>query len=363
VTKDMINPYYSQEEKEKWYKRIDAAKSGLFVPPSDKYETIMLPGALGGANFGNTAADPKKGMLYILTQEYPSVYKLNRIKSAKELMSAGDVELAEKIYTNNCRACHGDNMEGRGIAPGLVDAGQRILFDDFKNLLANGRGQMPGNPHIDDQSATALYRYLGGNPNFRMPPGFRRPQNNKLPDGPVVASGGAPVKPDSPVVAPMSDYPPGVEHPPVRYISDYGTAWPDLLGPVWAWVVAYDLNTGTIKWKKPLGEDAESLKRGEKGNGAVNGSQRKGMVVTSTGILFCTGKGGKLYAYDSNDGTLLWETNLSYESNAQPIMYMLNGKQYLVVNASNTFTKDSPNRSREPGALPRAYVAYALPDK
>jgi len=87
------------------------------------------------------------------------------------------------------------------------------------------------------------------------------------------------------------------------------------------------------------------------------------MVVTSTGILFCTGKGGKLYAYDSNDGTLLWETNLSYESNAQPIMYMLNGKQYLVVNASNTFTKDSPNRSREPGALPRAYVAYALPDK
>lgn len=361
VTKDMVNPNFSAAEKEKWYKRIDSAKSGLFVPPSDKYETIMLPGALGGVNFGNTASDPGKGMMYILTQEYPSIYKLERIRSPKEMMSAGDVEKAEKIYTTSCRPCHGDNMEGRGIAPGLVNSGQRILFDDFKTLLTVGRGQMPGNPHIDDQSITAMYRYLGGNPNQRFF-GPRRQQNTKMPDGPVVASGGAPIKADSPVVAPMTDYPAGVAHPPDRYISDYGTAWPDLLAPVWAWVVAYDLNTGTIKWKKPLGEDAASVKRGEKDNGAVNGSQRKGMIVTSTGILFCTGKGGKLYAYDANDGTLLWQSTLSYESNAQPIMYQLNGKQYLVVNASNMFTRDSFDHSKEAGALPRGYVVYALPD-
>ena len=44
----------------------------------------MMPGALGGVNFGNTASDPDKGMVYILTQEYPSVYKLERIKSPRE---------------------------------------------------------------------------------------------------------------------------------------------------------------------------------------------------------------------------------------------------------------------------------------
>lgn len=361
VTKDMVNPNFSPEEKEKWYKRIDAAKSGLFVPPSDKYETIMLPGALGGVNFGNTASDPAKGIVYILTQEYPSIYKLDRIKSPKELMSAGDIEKAEKIYSTSCKACHGDNMTGRGIAPSVVNSGQRILFDDFKTLITVGRGQMPGNPHIDDQSITAIYRYLGGNPNQRFF-GPRRQQNNNMPAGPVVASGGAPVKPDAKVVAPMSDYPAGVPHPPARYISDYGTAWPDMLGPTWAWVMAYDLNTGTIKWKKPLGEDAAASQKGDKTTGAVNGSQRKGMIVTSTGILFCTGKGGKLYAYDADNGTLLWETNLSYESNAQPIMYELNGKQYLVVNATNIFTKDSFDHSKQPGALQRGYVVYALAD-
>ena len=96
---------------------------------------------------------------------------------------------------------------------------------------------------------------------------------------------------------------------------------------------------------------------------AVNGSQRKGIVVTSTGVLFCNGKGGKLYAYDADNGKLLWETTLHHESNTQPIMYELNGKQYLVVNATNNFTKDSYDHSKDPGALPRGYVVYALPDK
>jgi quinoprotein glucose dehydrogenase len=359
VTKDMINPYLSEEEKQKWFKRIDAARSGLFVPPSDKYETIMLPGALGGVNFGNTASNPGKGMMYILTQEYPSVYKLDRIKSPQELMSAGEIQKAETIYTTSCKACHGDNMAGRGIAPAIVNSGQRILFDDFKTLITVGRGQMPGNPHIDEQSITAIYRYLGGNPSQRFF-GPRRNQTNKMPDGPVVASGGAPVKPDIKTVAPMTDYPAGVPHPANRYNTDYGTAWPDMLGPTWAWVMAYDLNTGTIKWKQPLGEDAVASGKGDKMAGAVNGSQRKGMIVTSTGILFCTGKGGKLYAYDADNGTLLWETTLSHESNAQPVMYELNGKQYLVVNATNNFTKDSFDHAKKPGALPRGYVVYAL---
>lgn len=362
VTKEMINPYYSEEEKEKWYKRIDAAKSGLFVPPSDKYETIMLPGALGGVNFGNTASDPGKGMVYILTQEYPSVYKLERIKSPQELMSAGDIKKAETVYSTVCKSCHGDNMAGRGIAPSIINYGQRASFDDFKTLVTVGRGQMPGQPHIDEQSITAIYRYLGGNPNQRFGFGPRRNQTNKMPDGPVVASAGAQVKADTLTAPPITDYPAGLPRPLNRYTTDYGTAWPDLLGPTWAWVMAYDLNTGTIKWKQPLGEDAAASRKGDKTTGAVNGSQRKGMIVTSTGILFCTGKGGKLYAYDADNGKLLWETILSHESNAQPIMYELNGKQYLVVNATNNFSKDSFDHSKDPGALPRGYVVYALPD-
>jgi quinoprotein glucose dehydrogenase len=363
VTKETLNPYFPEDEKQKWLKRIESAKSGLFIPPSDKYETIMMPGALGGVNFGNTASDPSKGMVYILTQEYPSVYKLERIKKPQELMSASDVQKAKSLYASTCKSCHGENMTGRGIAPSVVNAGQRILFDDFKTLIAVGKGQMPGFAHIDEQRVTAIYRYLGGNPNMRFGFGGRRNQTTKMPEGPVVASGGATVKPDAKPAPSMTDYPAGVPHPANRYTTDYGTSWPNLLSPTWSWVMAYDLNTGTIKWKQPLGEEANASRQGNKTAGAPNGSQRKGMVVTSTGILFCTGKGGKLYAYDSDNGTLLWETTLSHESNAQPMMYELNGKQYLVVNATANFMRDSFDHSKEQGALPRGYVVYALPEK
>jgi len=363
VTKETLNPYYSEEEKQKWIKRIEAAKSGLFIPPSDKYETIMMPGALGGANFGNSASDPGKGIVYILTQEYPSVYKLERIKSPRELMSATDIDKAKTVYSTICKSCHGENMTGRGIAPSIVNAGQRMVFDDFKTLIAVGRGQMPGFAHIDEQSVTAVYRYLGGNVSRFGAFGARRNTEVKMPEGPVVASGGAPVPADVKPVPAMSDYPLGVAHPKNRYTTDYGTSWPELLSPTWSWVMAYDLNNGTIKWKQPLGEDAKASKAGDKTAGAPNGSQRKGIVITSTGILFCNGKGGKLYAYDADNGNLLWETTLSHESNAQPMMYELNGKQYLVVNATAGFTRDSYDHSKEPGALPRGYVVYALPDK
>ena len=86
------------------------------------------------------------------------------------------------------------------------------------------------------------------------------------------------------------------------------------------------------------------------------------MVITSAGVVFATGKGGKVYALDVDNGQILWETTLSYESNAQPSMYTLNGKQYLVINATSTFMPDSYNHSKKPGALPRGYVVFSLPD-
>ncbi|QMU27133.1 outer membrane protein assembly factor BamB family protein [Adhaeribacter radiodurans] len=362
VTKETLNPYYSQAEKDKWHKRIAAAKSGLYIPPSDKYETIAVPGALGGVNFGNTAADPTKGMVYILAQEYPSVYKLEKIKAPTEMMSKDDVLKAKTLYASTCKSCHGENMTGAGIAPSIVNAGQRMGIDDFKGLLAAGRGQMPGFAHIQEEQVTAIYRFLGGNPAMRV--GFgRKNDSSKMPEGPVVASGGAKVNPDARVVAPMSDYPEDVEHPQDRYTTDYGTFWPGLLNPKWSRVMAYDLNTGTVKWEHTIGEDTLALNKETKNLGTPGGAQRKGMVVTSNGVLFCTAKGGKLYAFDSDKGKLLWETTLSHESNAQPMMYEIKGKQYLVVNATSNFGRDGINHAKKPGALPRGYVVYALPDK
>ncbi|OYX27853.1 MAG: quinoprotein glucose dehydrogenase, partial [Flavobacteriales bacterium 32-35-8] len=184
-----------------------------------------------------------------------------------------------------------------------------------------------------------------------------------MPEGPVVASGGVKMREDEKRAAPMLDYPEDIQQAPeARYTTEYGLEWTNLMSPPWSYMVAYDLNNGTIKWKTPIGEDYQYV-NGDKTKGAIVGVQRKSMVVTSTGIVFATAKGGKLYALDQDTGKVLWETTLSNESVAVPAMYSINGKQYLVINATGNFSSDSFDHSKKPEALAKGYVVYALPDK
>ena len=358
VTRETLNPYFPDSIQEQWHERLASAKSGLYVPPSDQYETIMMPGALGGANFGNTGADPNKGIMYVMTQEYASIYKLNKVAPPEASLSENVVKRAKSLYGSTCQTCHGANMEG-GAGPSLKNIGQDIFYADFASTVLNGKGQMPGFTHVDEETLKALYLYLGGDArsfNFKG-----RPVDDTPPEGPVVATGGATLRPDGSKSAPLSDYPEGVERPADRYTTDYGLDWPGILSPPWSSILAYDLNEGTIKWRQPIGEDSAYV-QGDKTKGAPSGTQRKGMVITSTGVVFATAKGGKLYAFNADNGDILWETTLSYETNAQPSMYTLDGKQYLVINATSNFRPDGYDHSKEPGAQPRGYVVYALPD-
>ena len=359
VTKETLNPFFPEEIKKQWIARLDSAKSGLYVPPSDKYETIMMPGALGGANYGNTGSNPNKGMMYIMTQEYGSTYRLGKVAPPKIELSANEIAKVKSYYNTACMSCHGKNMEG-GVGPSLVNAGRSIFYDEFKGIVINGRGRMPGMPHVDEETMKALHRFLGGNArSFNM---RNAPTADAKIEGPVVASGGATVKPDSLRVAPMSDYPEDVAYQGDRYTTDYGLDWMGLLSPPWSSLIAYDLNKGEIKWRSPIGLDSLYAK-GDKTLGAPSGTLGRGMIVTSTGVVFATAKGGMLYAFDADTGKQLWEVMLSYECVGQPSMYKVNGKEYLVVNATTSFRTDSYNRSNLPGAMPRAYVVYALPDK
>jgi quinoprotein glucose dehydrogenase len=106
-------------------------------------------------------------------------------------------------------------------------------------------------------------------------------------------------------------------------------------------------------------------------------AQRQGMVVTSSGILFCTGKDGKIYAFDVDNGKQLWSYELPTGTEGIPAMYEINGKHYLVVCASTPLRfgrqMEQPQNDVAPGAAPKpppspvsgkgSYVVFALPGK
>ncbi|HLL44790.1 MAG TPA: PQQ-binding-like beta-propeller repeat protein, partial [Segetibacter sp.] len=128
-------------------------------------------------------------------------------------------------------------------------------------------------------------------------------------------------------------------------------------------------NNGTIKWRTPVGLDLKAAADGGKNTGMLR-SQRQGMIVTSNGLLFCTAKDGKIYAFDAETGKELWAGKLPTGTQGLPSMYEVNGRHYLVVSATMPvqFGRDpgeddkGVDKSEAKAPAPQGgYVVYALP--
>jgi quinoprotein glucose dehydrogenase len=359
-----INPYLPDSVKQKYIARIKADKTGLYQPLSDKYEVLALPGSVGGANQGNTAANPDKGLVYVMYQEMPSFYRLVKRGNISQRGSYGMGALAargQNVYMQYCQGCHGADHTGvAGAGVSLVDIGGRIDIDMFKSYIIQGKGRMPAQPHIDEATLGSIYNFLnhsGGPRDGRTMP---TNANNTITEGPVVASGGAPIKKSeiNELNAGMQDYPADYKGPKSVYAEKYnwGFAVPDLFAPPFAGIAAYDLNKGTLKWKKPLGEYA---KLNVKNLGTPNGTQNKGMVITASGLIFATCADGKVRGIDADNGNVIWEYNLGRNNpSGMPAMYQAGGRQYLVVCSTGSLI----DKAKKDEDVPKGYVVFALPN-
>ena len=260
ITADDVNPFIlTAEEQASWKRRIAGMRNeGLFTPPG-LYETISMPGARGGSNWGGSAANPAKGMVYLTTQDWPTIYRLSPedpfaapsgVGPAPGRATQGET-LASRSGVKTATARRGVR---NGIGPpALAGVGARLGPDAFRRVVSGGRGEMPGFPDLDDSTLNSILVFLGGTP----------PRDKAVPEGPVVASGGAPGGLDAPArsgprYSPLGgpDYPAGVEAPLQRYYTGWGL-YPDqpyVFGPPWSSIVAFDLNSGTIKWKVLFGQ-------------------------------------------------------------------------------------------------------------
>lgn len=289
------------------------------------------------------------------------------------------------LYTSTCVACHGADRRG-GVGPELLTMKDKFNIKDFQHLLNNGKGEMPAFPNLSEDEVKNIYNYIttatGGGGRFGGP-------NTAMKiTGPVVDSGGAPGGlAQRRVVGPAASfgrpgdygipYPDGVDAPKDRYFipPGYGLSFPYIIRPPWSTIAAYDLNTGKIKWQVPVGTDLEAANEGAENTGIL-AAQRQGMIVTSSGILFCTGRDKKIYAFDVDNGKELWSYELPTGTEGIPAMYEINGKHYLVICATTTirFGRNKNDDEQNPasgGPTPPSsaannkgsYIVFALPDK
>jgi quinoprotein glucose dehydrogenase len=368
-TADDINPYVlTDAEREEWKKRITAARNdGLFTPPTT-IDTVSIPGANGGANWGGTAANPTTGVVYVQSINVPSIYKLTldepgRGGGAGRGAAPGSAIQGQTVYTQRCVACHGPDLKGTGTLPSLVDVTSRLGPDALREVITGGRQAMPPFRDLTASDMTALLAFLA-NPAAGRGGRGGAPSPPPSLGGPVVASGGAPGNRPGPrgtggMIGPP--YPPDVSVPPVRYYTGYGLS-NTIVKPPYSTLTAYDLNRGTIKWQIPAGDEPKAVAQGIHDTGGI--SQRSGIITTSTGLLFHAGADGKVRAYDTDTGRVLWTATLPAASRGIPAMYEVDGRQFLVVNATQGVTAGGSELSGtgpDGGNAARAYVAYALP--
>ena len=152
---------------------------------------------------------------------------------------------------------------------------------------------------------------------------------------------------------------------PVRFTSPYDfmftSTYLSPVGPPWSEIVAYDLNTGDIKWRVPHGAVAAPAAVGIPADSGAHWP-RGGLLATAGGLLFAaSGSDKTLRAYDRQTGRVVWTHALPAASDGVPALYESGGRQFIVVPAAAGHGWNPARFPSLPPAPDSAYIAFALP--
>jgi quinoprotein glucose dehydrogenase len=287
----------------------------IYTPPSLE-GIITIPSHQGGVEWGGGSFDPSMNIIYVNANEAPSVNTLRMFFDTPE-SGASPLQKGAMIYQRHCTSCHGLERQGNPpVYPALRSL--KRSEDEIKTILSEGKGIMPAFPQFSGDEIRSLVAFL------------------KSDSGRIEMNG---------------------KKTHVRYsvqipffVDPYGAP---AISPPWGTLNAIDLRSGSILWKVPLGEYPELVARGVRNTGAKNFG---GPVATAGGIVFIAATPDeKIRAFDSHSGTILWEYKLPAGGYATPSVYMIDGKQYLVIAAGG----GGKNGTKYGDAI----VAFALPDE
>jgi len=295
-------------------------------PGSETWRTEGSWKTGGGAPWLTGSYDPHLNLLYWGTGNPAPVYD-------------GSVRLGDNLYTNSMLALEPDSGRLRWyfqFTPhdvwDLDGATTPILIDDVR--LATGRvvkkaliaANKNGHLYLFDRANGALIHAspLGSVEVIRVDPktGQVVPLRAATYDRPVQACGSQSTYP--PAFSPQTGYAYVPLHETCfRYTSHrqvytrgrpyYGGEGRSITPPNGA-IVALDISTGQIAWRKPTDDSLY------------------GLLATGGGLVF--GGGKTFMALDARTGQIVWSFDSALDRHAAPITYSVKGKQYIAVVAN-----------------------------
>jgi quinoprotein glucose dehydrogenase len=344
-TADDVSPYLSADEAEAFKKRLAAATNkGLFTPISLN-DTVHIPTSNGGVLFGGAASEPN-GSVYVVARDNPGILHLLRPGENAGRGGGGNAPPAGlTTYQQNCQTCHGADRSGiGGSGPALIaDNAPRFDATAIRAVIASGKGRMPSQPHLTNNDVDNLVTFLTAAPAGGRGGRGGAAAGSGAPRELVVGSGSvAPPQAGGGRGRGATRYPDGVPQTEQYVINEYNTVG-NKIKPPYTSIVKYDLNEPSIKWRIGFGDDPALAARGITGTGVA--ATLNGIIITESGIVFGAGRDNQIRAWDSNTGRQLWSAHFDGNFIGSPVMYEMDGKSYLLVNAA------------------RNWVSYSLPGK
>ena len=244
---------------------------------------LFYPWYDGGAEWGGSAFEPSSGSLIVNSNDAAAVLELTEVP-------VGFSDYGQ--YAQHCASCHGLQLEGTAVGPELANIRDRMEGEEVRRIIREGSGRMPAFADLDTAEFRAVLRYMYS----------PEPAQDEPTDEVSYVLGG------------------------YVYLKDHE----GLPGnkPPWGTLNSIDLATGEINWKVPFGDYPSNAGAGM---GAISYG---GPVVTKSGLIFIAATpDAKLRAYDSGNGEMLWEGDLPAAGYSTPVVYSVDGRQFVVIGA------------------------------
>jgi quinoprotein glucose dehydrogenase len=288
----------------------------IFTPPSLQ-GTLTTPGHLGGVEWHGASFDPMLNVLYVNANEAPTINRLRAVHDFPGPAGQTPAQLGRQIYERTCIACHGSERQGvPPHTPSLLDITKSR--QEIETVILQGRNGMPAFRQFRPRELEALAAYLGSRPGEVAVDAAKGIPDRYTTDG----------------------YP--------LFLDPHGVP---AIAPPWGTLNAIDLVKGEVLWKVPLGEYPQLVAKGIRNTGTLNFG---GAVATAGGLIFVAATADeKIRAFEKHTGRVLWEHQLPAGGYATPSVYMIDGRQYVVIAAGGS----GKNATRSGDSV----IAFALP--
>ena len=285
---------------EKIEKIIEESKTGWFEAPSFKKDLIIF-GLHGGAQWPGGAIDPYKHELFIPTNNIP--WKLRLYLQSMEQPNKNFIKDKKtlNIYYENCASCHGKNRNGI-----KKKSGEKLI--EYVPSLVGLSGEM---------SATLFgKKYFDEKFDLAHPEKYKDLDLSKL----------------KLLFAEWDNY---LYKNKLIRVENNIDSWTQFLteddlpasNPPWGYIAKINLISGNLEWKKPIGKKLINNKWVETGTTIFGG-----VALNKSGVLFVAGTSDNfVYGIDAVSGKELWSYKMEASGSAPPILYEIDGRQYLSI--------------------------------